>query len=460
MRIRGQGLRSDQQGAVAVTLALSLLPLSLAAVGALDLQRALSARVQLQDALDAAALAGAGSVLPKTLPPSADDNAQLTAVASPALDQNLGVRSDLAVTSRTFRFDAATVGLVVGDASAEVQTVLGDLELGGRPLRVTAHSEVLRGQKNVETALVLDVTGSMAGQKLADLKVAAADLVRLIVQDQQIPFYSKVAVVPYSSGVNLGDLADDVRGTPKKGCTRYGCDSFTFDTATGGTKTFDVSTCVSERTGPDPYTDASFRTRPVGYNYPSPDNGCVPTTVRPLSSDKPAILGMIGDLQASGSTAGQIGLAWGWYAVSPNFAPLWASPDNRAAPYDAKKVLKVVVLMTDGMFNTAYKKGVISGDSPDESGSPSDHIEGTADNGDSFLQARALCDGIKAKGILLYTVGFDLKDQDAADAAASRDLMSYCATGPDFVYLPETGADLKSAFHAIGEDIAALRISR
>ncbi|WP_374471724.1 hypothetical protein [Phenylobacterium sp.] len=55
---------------------------------------------------------------------------------------------------------------------------------------------------------------------------------------------------------------------------------------------------------------------------------------------------------------------------------------------------------------------------------------------------------------------FDQGGQSAADAAASRALMAHCASSPDHVYLPETGADLKAAFHQIGEEISALRLSR
>ena len=40
-------------------------------------------------------------------------------------------------------------------------------------LPVGSHSEVDRSSRNIEVALVLDVTGSMGGQKIIDLKAAA-----------------------------------------------------------------------------------------------------------------------------------------------------------------------------------------------------------------------------------------------------------------------------------------------
>ena len=62
---------------------------------------------------------------------------------------------------------------------------------------------------------------------------------------------------------------------------------------------------------------------------------------------------------------------------------------------------------------------------------------------------------MKAKGVIIYTVGFDVAaDQDA------QDIVRECATDAQHVYLPSTGAALKTAFRAIGEDISRLRISR
>jgi hypothetical protein len=38
--------------------------------------------------------------------------------------------------------------------------------------------------------------------------------------------------------------------------------------------------------------------------------------------------------------------------------------------------------------------------------------------------------------------------------------MKSCATDTDHVFLPDSGADLKVAFRAIGQDINALRLSK
>ena len=77
-------------------------------------------------------------------------------------------------------------------------------------------------------------------------------------------------------------------------------------------------------------------------------------------------------MAASGSTAGHIGTAWGWYMISPTFSYLWPTASQPAA-YGEDHLFKIVILMTDGEFNTFYCNGVISQDSP--------HISGYSDRG-------------------------------------------------------------------------------
>src|SRR5690606_15532509 len=204
--------------------------------------------------------------------------------------------------------------------------------LGQDSMTIVASSEVVVESKNVEVALVLDVTGSMAGSRIADLREAANELVDIVVQDLQEPFYSKVALVPYSMGVNVGPYAAQVRGSYTSGtCTSPGCEYYRFERAsdkkTVPSPGHRISTCVSERSGPQAYTDAPPSVARVGRSYPPPGsyNPCLPNTIIPLTSDRGVLHSNINALQAVGSTAGQIGVAWGWYMLSPNFGYLWPS---------------------------------------------------------------------------------------------------------------------------------------
>ena len=109
--------------------------------------------------------------------------------------------------------------VVIASSRVDVKTLVANIFLPPYGkfmddyLPVGAHSEVDRSSRNIEVALVLDTTGSMAGQKIIDLRAAAKDLVDIVVQDIQTPWYSKVAVVPYSMAVNVDTYANSARGS-------------------------------------------------------------------------------------------------------------------------------------------------------------------------------------------------------------------------------------------------------
>src|SRR3546814_13847045 len=83
-----------------------------------------------------------------------------------------------------------------------------------------------------------------------------------------------------------------------------------------------------------------------------------------------------------------------------------------------QKVMKVVIIMTDGDFNTIYHDGVIAKNSTGggASGSSGEKINENGTNGSPFAQAEALCTNMKAAGVLAYTVGFaNASTGDAAE---------------------------------------------
>jgi hypothetical protein len=177
-------------------------------------------------------------------------------------------------------------------------------------------------------------------------------------------------------------------------------------------------------------------------------------SVVPLTIDGDYLNGRIASLQAAGSTAGHIGLAWGWYMLSPNWASLF-SASEQGASYSAPETLKIVVLMSDGAFNTGYCNGVISADSNNGAGSGSERINCNATNGQPFDQARALCTAMKNQDIIIYTVGFGL----GSDANAT-DFMEDCATSSGHAYSADDGEELIAAFNAIAASITQLRITQ
>ncbi len=253
------------------------------------------------------------------------------------------------------------------------------------------------------------------------------------------------------SGVNGSKYSAYTSGG-KAYCTKLGCEFFKFQNPSGQNKRYQVSTCVSERTGPDADTDAPPSTKLLGYNYPVTTNPCLTNTIVPLSKSPDVLKEKIGALEAGGSTGGHIGVAWGWYVLSPEFGDLWPAGSQPAA-YGAAKTQKIAVLMTDGEYNSSYCNGVISQDSTSGSGSTNDHINCNAPNGHAFDQALNVCTKMKAK-LTVYTVGFKVVNDQRA-----KDLMTKCATSTNHVYLVDSGEGLKAAFRDIALKISKLRLT-
>ncbi len=59
----------------------------------------------------------------------------------------------------------------------------------------------------------------------------------------------------------------------------------------------------------------------------------------PLSTDKSSMHTLINSLTAGGSTGGQIGVAWAWYLLSPNFGYLFPT-QSQPATYDTPNTIK------------------------------------------------------------------------------------------------------------------------
>lgn len=515
-------LGRDDRGAIAIQFALLAIPLSILVFALIDLGRISLQRHQMQDALDAATLIAARS--------TAVTDAELEAVGDPAfLAEAAGLNLSLAASNASFK--AGTGNHIVGTATATVKPIIANLWTSA-DFNVTATSDVIRSSKNLEVAVVLDITGSMSGTRIADLKTGASDLVDIVVKEDQAPFYSKVAIVPYSVGVNVGGYAEAVRGpvtaraitgvskanaavvtsnahgfivgdkvtisgvsgptllngntysvtaastntftinantssAPKyvsggvASCdtsTNPGCLNFSFTSVNFTNETRKLSTCVTERTGTYAYTDIAPSVAPVGRNYPTPSsNPCPSASITPLSSDRDALKKQINALSIGGSTAGQVGFAWGWYMISPNFGYLWPYETQRPAPYNTKDLVKVVVLMTDGAFNTPYCKGVIAKDAGSGSGSANDHINCTATNGDAFSQTRKLCEAMHndALKLTIFTIGFDVGND-----ANAVNMLKYCASDAQHYYFPANGSELKTVFKSIAQEISSLRIAK
>ena len=388
-----KGSRSDC-GAVAIIFALlALLLFALAGIG-LDTSRAVHAATRTTQALDAAALAAAKGMNTSDL-----TDAEVQAIAQDTFNANTQLNRDQAVFTPVNTVIDRDAGSVTVSVTARVPSTFTKV-LNLDYLDVNRSVTAIYKMKNVELAMMLDVSGSMGGQKIADLRSAANDVVNILIPDESSDKV-KIGIAPYATSVNAGPYANAV---------------------TGGQS----SSCVSERSGGSAFTDDSPAVQLIGADATS----CPSAFIQPLTNDKNVLTGQISALSPGGWTAGHLGVGWSYYIISPDWSAVWPGPSQPVA-YDDEETIKAVILMTDGRFNTEYVSA----------------------NGDSASQAIEICDHMKGNNVEVYSVAFQAPSSDQATLQA-------CASGAKYYYDAQNGDQLKAAFQAIAMRLAKLRLSK
>ncbi len=496
-----------RKGGVALPFALTAVPLSFLVVASMDLHRATLIKTDLQDALDAAALAVGRSTV--TTP------ADVQALGQNSLAANLNSFSNAQLTTASFVLSGDKV-----DATAEMQvTPLVAGVFGGGPIQLSATSEVVRGENKLEIALVLDNTGSMAGTKLSLLKTAASNFVDTLSEaaarsTDVDPV--KIGLVPFSMTVRVGSQYQNASWMDTTGASPINDEIFS-----SHANRFDLfqqmgvswAGCVEARQAPydvqdtaptssspatlftpffapdepggetsnswngatwynsyidDGTNSSSWSTRQgavakynthalrtgsnawTGYQY-GPNAGCALQPVMRLTTDWTALKSAINGMAAMGDTNIPIGMAWGWRVLSPN------APFADGVPYDTPKTTKVVVMMTDGQnqntSNYNNNASFYSGDG---------YIwqnrlaitSGSSSQRQAALDARetAVCANMRAQGIVIYTVRVDVHDNNYA-------VLQGCASSPDKFYDVQDATQLTSVFNTIADAIQNLRIA-
>ena len=467
---------SDQRGSMAILVAFTAVPLIVAGGAAIDLERALNARTALRASLDSAALYAA------TL--SDTSNSTLTSKAQAYMSANYLNNADATLSDFAIVNNGSTV-----TASAKVSLTTAFMGLVGiNNITVGSVTTVVKQGFNLEVALVLDNTGSMGfvnpvtGNTAEQDAISAANLfVQMVPPQNSGQTYTKIAAIPYNNSVNLGTTAyaNYARGPIASGTsTTPGYSIYRFNSYTGDPQAYsyasNIGTCVTERQGAQAYTDVSpynssgVLVAPFGRFYgPTGYNGCTVTAMVPLQVTAAPLTAAINAMSAGGSTAGQVGIAWGWYALSPGVG-IWSgtsspasysvtvgSPSYVSTTPNINQVHKVMILMTDGEYNSAYAPdGVISAPSS-LSGSGASYYQSPASSplGNSYTQAMSMCGAIKTSGIEVYVVTFQYKPQIVQRA----NLVNACATDAAHIIDADTTSP-SAAFAKIANQLNAMRI--
>jgi len=430
-----------------------MLPLMLVIGTVIELRSITNQKVTIQFALDSVVLSTANLSYPDMTEALADQLIRDQLVSRGLETNQLTISTQLEQST-----NARSVTTEITYAYSPIFGILN----GNQPIPIRVKSSALHATQNTEVVFIFDASGSMANYgRMTALKEAAQEAIDILLpdgntadsgtEDAQV----RLGMIAYANLVSAGPFFETMTGIPE---TR------TYTDASASPSSYVLTdTCIGERFGDHAFNDTApdlsatrtpdqakmtnYSSNPEGFVNSSyaryrqsfwgsywrvyySQCGHLPDPV-PLTSDKASLENHINLLSADGGTAGHQGLQWGWYMLSPHWAPVFGEAAE-AATYDDAETSKFMILMTDGAFNSSFYSA----------------YQGTSDT-----QARTLCDTIKdTTNIQIYAVGFQAPD-------AGLDVLSYCASTPQMYFEAETAEELSDVYVQIANDISAVRLT-
>lgn len=311
-------------------------------------------------------------------------------------------------------------------------------------------------RNNIEFSFVLDVTGSMSRNgRIQTLRSSLASTINtLLPEDGRNKDRIRVGLVPYAYSVNLGEEFHQAAVGPN---TRSGNGFLN---------------CVTEREGANEDADIApniaipntLYETDIVLNALSSRLACPSVRIRPLTNDRVALLADAASLQASGFTGGHMGITWGLNLLSEKWQGFWpegSKPDAYPGRLSDREITstnpddlptrKVLVIMTDGVFNTSFLDRDINPNRSLRSRLNTARRQTTA----SRREALGFCDLAKRAeaGVEVYTIAFQAPNSaiDLLQACATPDdpnAIDLTARGPHFFNATQS-EDLIAAFNNI-----------
>jgi Flp pilus assembly protein TadG len=202
----------------------------------------------------------------------------------------------------------------------------------------------------------------------------------------------------------------------------------------------------------------------TGTDY-GPNAGCGLTSLMRLTNVRTAagattVTDKLDDMIADGNTNVAMGLMWGWHTISPN------APFADGAAYNAPKVQKIIVLLTDGdnvnteidnNVNDSYYSGYgyITQGRLKNSSNVSLGSGSTGNDRTNAMDSRQTktCANAKAAGVQIYSIGVGVSSRAKA-------ILQACATSNDMYFDVNDATELTGVFNTIAGAIQNLRISK
>ncbi|MEL6861731.1 MAG: pilus assembly protein TadG-related protein [Pseudomonadota bacterium] len=396
-------LVNDARGNTAMIFALIFVPLLLVGAFAIDSSRHLSSNKHVQAAVDAASLAAA-----RALEDATKSDADIIAIAQASYRANLlSTHTDVACQDAIINVNRTT-GTVNVQAACKTPTMIGE-HMTRNDMDSTNQATARANLTKLDLALMLDVSGSMGGSKLTDLKNAAKNAASTLITPGSGDRV-RISFVSYATSVNAGAYGNAALGRPAN------------DDSDGDGLD---KVCVSERTGTAAWKDDKPE---VGKWVGDQANSCPTSSLLPLTDDLTAFNTAIDSLTAGGRTAGHLGVAWSWYLIAPEWDDIWPTA-SKPLSYTAPDTVKAVILMTDGIFNEEYVSAM----------------------GDSDDQAEKMCEKMRDQNVIVYAVAFQAPN-------SAKTTLKNCTGDDNRFFDASNGAELQAAYSAIASQLSALSL--
>lgn len=198
------GFARDRGGNFAIVFGFAASVLALGVGFAVNVSQLYNAKSSLQSIVDAAVTSTARDLTTGVIK-EADANKSVQAFLDANSAAGILQTDQIVLDKLTVDKTAKTVR---ADVHADVAFYFPLFSMGDMQ-RVGVSTTALYSDKTIEVAMMLDVTGSMTGQKIKDLRTAAANAVDSFLDNQnQANPRVRVSIVPYANSVNAGSLAE------------------------------------------------------------------------------------------------------------------------------------------------------------------------------------------------------------------------------------------------------------
>ncbi len=344
--------------------------------------------------------------------------------------------------------------------------------MGVNSLPVRATTQAVEGISDVEISLVLDISGSMGrNQKMKNLRQASTTFSQLLLNNDTRDKIS-LSIVPYSEHVSVGpDLFEELSVNQRHGY------SHCIDLPESAYNTVRMDTSQTQtQLQHFQWFDSWANNVDNNPNCPTKKHQQITT----FTQNRGEVQRSIGKLSSLGNTATYQGVKWAAALLDPSMRPVvqrMASKRaadtafiGRPAAYDDPETLKTIVLMSDGRNTESYRIKEAEYDTQEDidhwrqnnlfhylrNNVPTNehddyyYLKTSRTKGDNLLGQ--ICSAAKDKGIVIWTVGFEIDDHGA-------NVLEACASSPSHFFRVE-GADLEDAFRSIALQVRQLRLTQ